>query len=427
MQLVGTRNPGDSNPLGAIEFYNTATSSGGAVLAKIAALEQDNIANNARLAFYTTTASPSQEGALKQAMSISDWGGVAIGVPQSNTFRLEVGGAIQVTSSSDDSGATSDAAWVLGPDGGPFYDVIRRTKTGNNLAFDTYNGASWITPLTITSTGKVGVGAANPAHALVISTPGTMASQLQISAASPYEDSGLYFVSTGPNSGFMSTGASFDGSAGGWIQRSPDGNAVIQGSGTPGYRLFTSSGNVLNKPFLPSVRLHINYAGEFGINQPPVPGHEIHTSSGAYLASGTWTNASSRELKDNIRDLPAEAADQALALLKPVTFNYKTDMQWQHVGFVAEDVPDLVASPDRKGLSPMDIVAVLTKVVQEQKQELADQTLQLADQAHQLVEQTQHLAHQEQELQAERSRGDTMEKQLLLLSTEIEQLKAHGQ
>ena len=30
-------------------------------------------------------------------------------------------------------------------------------------------------------------------------------------------------------------------------------------------------------------------------------------------------------------------------------------------------MPDLVASKDRKGMSPMDVVAVLTKVVQEQQ------------------------------------------------------------
>ena len=41
----------------------------------------------------------------------------------------------------------------------------------------------------------------------------------------------------------------------------------------------------------------------------------------------------------------------------------------KRVGFIAEEVPDLVATKDRKGLSPMDIVAVLTKVVQELKAE----------------------------------------------------------
>ncbi len=35
----------------------------------------------------------------------------------------------------------------------------------------------------------------------------------------------------------------------------------------------------------------------------------------------------------------------------------------------AEDVPDLIATKDRKRVSPMDIVAVFTKVVQELKAE----------------------------------------------------------
>jgi len=34
-------------------------------------------------------------------------------------------------------------------------------------------------------------------------------------------------------------------------------------------------------------------------------------------------------------------------------------------------VPDLVATKDRKGLSPMDIVAVLTKVVQQQQKTIS--------------------------------------------------------
>jgi hypothetical protein len=56
-----------------------------------------------------------------------------------------------------------------------------------------------------------------------------------------------------------------------------------------------------------------------------------------------------------------------------VTFSYKVSPEENHVGFVAEDVPDLVATQDRKGLSPMDIVAVLTKVVQEQQKTMQEQ------------------------------------------------------
>jgi hypothetical protein len=90
--------------------------------------------------------------------------------------------------------------------------------------------------------------------------------------------------------------------------------------------------------------------------------------NGASLTlGGVWTDASSRELKENIQGLSAEEARAALLSLAPVKYNYKADGTEKHVGFIAEDVPSLVASKDRKGLSPMDIVAVLTKTVQEQQ------------------------------------------------------------
>jgi len=55
-----------------------------------------------------------------------------------------------------------------------------------------------------------------------------------------------------------------------------------------------------------------------------------------------------------------------------VRYNYKTDADEGYVGFIAEDVPALVATQDRKGLSPMDVVAVLTKIVQEQNERIAE-------------------------------------------------------
>lgn len=108
----------------------------------------------------------------------------------------------------------------------------------------------------------------------------------------------------------------------------------------------------------------------FGIALPSYP---IETGAGAYVtAGGVWTNASSREFKKDIRPLRTDQAMETLTHLDPVTFKYKVDDE-AHVGFIAEDVPDLVATGDRKGLSAMDIVAVLTKVVQQQQKELSDQ------------------------------------------------------
>jgi hypothetical protein len=103
------------------------------------------------------------------------------------------------------------------------------------------------------------------------------------------------------------------------------------------------------------------------------PSYPIETGAGAYVSTGgVWTNASSREFKKDIQPLRADQAMATLVALDPVTFKYKVDDE-AHVGFIAEDVPDLVATGDRKGLSPMDIVAVLTKVVQQQQKELSDQ------------------------------------------------------
>ena len=103
------------------------------------------------------------------------------------------------------------------------------------------------------------------------------------------------------------------------------------------------------------------------------PGQPIEHANGAFLSDGgVWTDASSRALKENIRNLTIDAALSALEALEPVQYNYKVDPEDNHLGFIAEDVPDLVASKNRKGMSPMDVVAVLTKVVQQQQQQIAE-------------------------------------------------------
>ena len=64
---------------------------------------------------------------------------------------------------------------------------------------------------------------------------------------------------------------------------------------------------------------------------------------------------------------------EAFEGLEPVKFNYKRNKGEEYVGFIAEDVPDLVATRDRRGMSAMDVVAGLTKVVQEQQVSLKEQ------------------------------------------------------
>ena len=102
-------------------------------------------------------------------------------------------------------------------------------------------------------------------------------------------------------------------------------------------------------------------------------------ANGAYVsAGGVWTNASSRQYKKDIKELTGEEAMGALNGLRPVKFNYKANKEETHVGFIAEDAPALVATKDRKGMSPMDVVAVLTRVVQEQQKTIAELSRKVA-------------------------------------------------
>jgi hypothetical protein len=87
---------------------------------------------------------------------------------------------------------------------------------------------------------------------------------------------------------------------------------------------------------------------------------------------GNLVNTSSRDLKENITDFSTQEAIEALAGLNPVKFNYREDKDKElKVGFIAEDVPNLLATHERKGVSAVEIVAVLTQVIKEQQMELS--------------------------------------------------------
>jgi len=96
------------------------------------------------------------------------------------------------------------------------------------------------------------------------------------------------------------------------------------------------------------------------------PQEKLHVEGNAFIL-GNLEVGSSREYKENIRTLQAKEAIDVLRDLRPVRFNYKIDPNEESIGFIAEEVPDLVATNSRKSLSTMDVVAVLAKVTQEQQ------------------------------------------------------------
>ncbi len=95
---------------------------------------------------------------------------------------------------------------------------------------------------------------------------------------------------------------------------------------------------------------------------------------GNITATGSITQGSSKELKKDITYLSTKEAIQTLQGLNPIKYKYKADnLGEEHLGFIAEDVPDLVAFKNRKQLSSMDMTAILVKVVQEQQRMLKEQ------------------------------------------------------
>lgn len=117
-------------------------------------------------------------------------------------------------------------------------------------------------------------------------------------------------------------------------------------------------------------RITIDRDGNVGIGESR-PSHPLQMASGAHVTrGGVWTNASSRSVKEDIHSLAAGEALDALAGLEPVSFRYVGTDPETYLGFIAEDVPELVAMAGREGLSSMDLVAVLTRVVQSQQERI---------------------------------------------------------
>ena len=111
--------------------------------------------------------------------------------------------------------------------------------------------------------------------------------------------------------------------------------------------------------------------------------HEIEIAGGATgFISSDWTVivgdaaptapvVKEPASKNDVVELTPEEAMAALANLEPVTFTYELNDPERHVGFAPGNVPELVASTESEGLRPLEIVAVLTRIVKLQQEQIA--------------------------------------------------------
>ncbi len=214
---------------------------------------------------------------------------------------------------------------------------IRDVSNSSYLPFRIQPGTPSNT-LTLKSDGKVGIGTWSPAAQFEIETTG--------------KNAAVIFERT-------------DGATGKFTARP---NEVYIGSGSDHNVKIVGNNNVV---------MTLQPSGNVGIGLDPT--HLLHLSGGAYSDGTTWQNASSIAFKENVRSLDGNEAMSALNALNPVKFNYKTNKLEEYVGFIAEEVPELVATNGRKGLSPMDIVAVLTRVVQQQQKTISTLNTRIDD------------------------------------------------
>jgi endosialidase-like protein len=221
---------------------------------------------------------------------------------------------------------------------------VRDVTGGSRLPFRIRPGAP-TSSIDINALGNVGINTASPAHLLDVRRNGSNAPvgvHIANDGTAGNDDAYLQFETSGSRSAF--TGI--------------DRTSAL-------YIVAGASGFAAGQDWLAVNLLNGNIGIGGSVTNPTSP---IQHSSGAVLtAGGVWTNASSRDTKQDIKDLSTEEAMNTLQCLTPVKYAYKVDPSERHVGFIAEDVPDLVATKDRKNLSPMDIVAVLSKVVQDQQ------------------------------------------------------------
>lgn len=119
-----------------------------------------------------------------------------------------------------------------------------------------------------------------------------------------------------------------------------------------------------------ALRMIVLPNGNVGIGNG-APANPLDMGSGAHCtAGGVWTNASSREYKTDIVPLQQEEYSEILEKLEKmdvVHFKYKTEPDVEHIGMIAEDVPQEIASPDRKGIPTADAIAFLVAAVKAQQ------------------------------------------------------------
>ncbi len=270
----------------------------------------------------------------------------------------------------DDNDGTLQMWEVFGDDTG--FDIIDPTAGTSPFHVDK---AAVDNSLFIKANGQIGFGIATPDTNSQLDVRSSAINGLFLKRAAA---SVPHFLRIETDSGVFRTGVQGNGDAQFGALSAGKGLNLLAGGSTK--LLMTSTGQI-----------------SFGNAPPAITNRALVHDTGAHLsAAGAWVSVSSRAAKQDIEPITSEQARDTVRALQPVGYRYKKELDEYYVGFIAEDVPELVATNDRKGLASMDITAVLTKVVQDQSVQLDSQKSQLEDQRIAMEKQRVVIKRQEQ-------------------------------
>ena len=279
-----------------------------------------------------------EANAKTSAIYVSSTGRVGFGTatPVLN-LHIVHGDTPSIRLDQDTSSGWTAQVWDIAGNESNFF--VRDTTGGSKLPFRIQPGTPTNT-ITMKSDGKVGIGTWSPTAQFHIEKTG--------------ENAAVVFNRT-------------DGAMGKFTARPSE---VYLGSGS-NHNVQMVANNTVVMTIMPTVKVGISNTA---------PTHMLDVGgSGAYCNGGAWVDGSSKKFKKDIETLSLEEAKDTLTRLDPVKFRYKDDESEVSLGFIAEDVPELVATNDRQGMSPMDVVAVLTKVLQEQQKTIAELKKEIAE------------------------------------------------
>ena len=233
----------------------------------------------------------------------------------------------------------------------------------------------------VDSDGNVGIGTTSPGALLDIVGPEFLVPLRVQSSPTGFPNTQQWLNNSGGvGAAIENTGAFYTGSCGAignsttcsngqlFVRNGTPARVVLRVDGSSGgntadlLQLFSDAGNT--RVFT------VDSSGNVGVGIA-TPSNKLHVV-GDIFATGTITQGSSRQLKESVSPLSGGDAFSVLRSLQPVSYRYIADDSGDlQLGFIAEDVPELVSVPERNAIPPLDLIAVLTKVIQEQERTIS--------------------------------------------------------